>query len=227
MNRLFVLLGIAGIFCIASVLFQSCNMDKYNIDRLKYQDDEWELKITAPLFRGDLELKDLINSGEDNTLPEDALYLRFSPDSVVRIPASAVFEPYLFLDKFFFLIADEYRIIDGKISFEVTNGCPLPFNLQLIFYQNSMGRTNENVFLPPVFSAAQTENELLFPVSTIHETTLSSETFEFVHKNRVGFVSWFDNTATADNPDTLDAGYRIEMKVILSATIKGIKDEGE
>lgn len=207
------------------VHLQSCIVDEYNIDRMNYQKDEWELKITAPLFTGDLALKDLVNYEAGSISAKDDLYLQYSNDSTVKLPASALFEPYLFLDKFYFLVADEYRIVDGKIRYEVTNGCPLPINLQLIFYQNSLGKADEIVLSPQVFSAAQMGNGLLFPVTTTHETILSPEVSGLVHKNRVGFISWFDITASTDLPDTLDANYRVKLKVILSATIKGIRDE--
>ncbi|MFW5832081.1 MAG: hypothetical protein ACOCVA_07495 [Prolixibacteraceae bacterium] len=225
MYRLIIRLVIAGLGI--SVFFGSCIMDEYNIDRLNYQDEEWELKVTTPLFTGDLEFRDLINPEAGDTSPDDKYYVQFLPDSVETIPARAIHEPRVFLDKFFFLIADEYRLTEGKIRFEVTNGCPLPLNLQLHFYQGSWGRGDEIVFTPSVFAAAQAEGEFLQPATTVHEMALSAETFGLVHQNRVGFVSWFDRSESLAQSDTLDANYPVKMKVVLSATVKGMKDEDD
>ncbi len=227
MYRLVVRLVNVGLVLGISVLFGSCIVDEYNIDRLNYQDEEWELKVTAPLFTGDLEFRDLINREAGDTSFGGKYHVRFLPDSVETIPAPAIHEPHVFLEKFFFLIADEYRVTEGKIRFEITNGCPLPLNLQLNFYQNLWGRGDEIVFTPSVFAAAQAEGKFWQPVTTVHEIHLTSETFGLVQKNRVGFVSWFDTVELSALPDTLDTNYPIKMKVVLSATVKGMKDEDD
>jgi len=215
---------------LISILFfgNSCITDEFKVGELTVKED-WNIEIITPLFTGEnMEFRDFIYdwkkpvpnlSGSKTVLD----YLN-SPDKI--IPTQLIFDPSTIIDSFPFYIQGGYSFTEISLEFKVTNGCPMPLNLQFHFFDRNSPQIIGSAVQPVAF--AEADFSINPPVSKLTTQKIkldSAQVQTFNNSDRMRLTSWFGDNGFTNSHDTLSAHYPVDMLIVLSGKIKAKNEE--
>lgn len=206
-----------GILYAMVFALNSCILDEFKVDEIRMKED-WSMNIVSPLFRGNLEFKDLVDDWDTLVFQsgEQISLLKFSNDSLLTIPSRIIFEPAAVIDSLSFLIDGNYRLTSISLEYTVSNGCPFPLNFQMQFIDKTNPIQFSPPVLPPPFLSANFDGVDFIPVETTHVLALTNEQVQsFATSNRVEFTTWFDSTDLINTTDTFLANYPVGISIVL------------
>ena len=204
-------------------LFASCKTDEFKFGELKVKDD-LRTDLIAPLFSGNLEFRDFI-AWEDyakvNVANTDA-FLRFSDNTIVKIPSTLVFESHKLIQDFPFSIQGSYELTTINLTFKVNNGTPFPYNMIIRFYDKDAPTKLGPPIQPAApFQKGDVNGTVITPVESEQEIILTEEQrLSFMKGNRIQITTRFDKTDYITVNDTLNAHYPVDISVIMVGEVK-------
>ncbi len=206
-----------GILLAMVFAFNSCLLDEFKVDGIRMKED-WNMNVVFPLFRGNLEFKDLVDDWDTLVFQdgEQASLLKFSNDSLLTIPSRIIFEPVTVIDSLSFLIDGNYSLSSISLEYTVSNACPFPLNFQMRFFDKINPVQLSPPVLPPPFLSANFNGIDFIPVETTHVVALTNEQVQsFATSNRVEFTTWFNPSDLINTTDTFLANYPVGISIVL------------
>jgi len=201
---------------------QSCILDEFKIDEIQMK-ESWGMDVVSPLFKGNIEFKDLINDDSKiniiNGEPES--FLEFPNGELVSIPSRIIFEPTSIIDSFNFMIQGNYSLNSIFFEYTVSNACPFPLNFQMKFFDKKKPTLLGPPILPLPFLTANFNGEDIVPVESTQTIILDEDQIKsFNDGNRIEFSTWFQSSEILNQQDTFLSNYPVEISIIFYGRVK-------
>lgn len=225
MRSFFSLVKITLVIFSLSFVLQSCILDEFKINEIDIinMEQDWGMDIVSPLFSGNFEFKDLIFDDDSFKIQpnEKISILKFPDNHAISIPSRIVFEPTTIIDSLEFLVEGNYSLVSIRLEYQVSNGCPFPFNIKMRFFKDEDQIKSLDPILPPPFQSAYSGNGSFIPVVSRDTLTLSEEQSEyFIESNRIEISTWFDPSDLINQQDTFLSNYPVEISMLLFGEVK-------
>lgn len=225
MRIFFSLVKVTFVVFSLSFVLQSCILDEFKVDEIDMinMEEDWGMDIVSPLFAGNFEFKDLIFDDDSFKIqPNDKIsILKFPNGDALSIPSRIVFEPTTIIDSLEFLVEGNYSLVSIRLEYQVSNGCPFPFNLKMRLFKDEDQTKSLDPILPPPFQSADISNRNFIPVISRDTITLNSEQSKnFIQSNRIEISTWFDPSDLINQQDTFLSNYPVEISMLLFGEVK-------
>ena len=218
-NRKIIFLSVS--FWGVLLILNSCIIEEFGMTEARLSND-WRMQVAAPVFYGNWTLNQLLLE-KYSTIPyagEEQVAVSFSDDSVKNIPSRILFEPTTVIDSFNFYIDGEDYLKSAQMIFEVENGCPLPFVLQLRFYNQKKLENSGATISPKPFTEAMVDQREIVSVSSRDTVVFSDNQLEiFKESDRAEFTAFFLKDGYSLIPDTLSANSNISFSIVLTGVL--------